>query len=199
MANSISSTDHHATNKCFPINEEADMKESKTSMNLEAHKSNEERAKLSDNLRVNRRNCILLVRVSLGVNIGVLVAVCTVLIAFGSSEPILFSWGPASPARGILLSIYFSILVISIVLIGLHIRVNSTSDVSTYNSNPARFAIDTMVAALLATQILYKITTPITAGAANPVALSNLGISVLHATTLYVLWNEYAANFSYKS
>jgi hypothetical protein len=50
-----------------------------------------------------------------------------------------------------------------------------------------------MIAALLTTQILYKITTPATAGPANPVAISNLCISVLHATTLYLLWQKHTA------
>lgn len=50
-----------------------------------------------------------------------------------------------------------------------------------------------MIAALLTTQILYKITTPATAGPSNPVAISNLCISVLHATTLYLLWQKHTA------
>ena len=35
------------------------------------------------------------------------------------------------------------------------------------------------------------ITTPATAGPANPVAISNLAISVLHAVTLALLWRQY--------
>jgi hypothetical protein len=49
-----------------------------------------------------------------------------------------------------------------------------------------------MAAALLATQVLYKVSTPATAGPANPVALSNLGISALHAATLALLWRQHA-------
>ena len=51
-----------------------------------------------------------------------------------------------------------------------------------------------MIAALLLTQILYKITTPATAGANNPVAISNLCISAFHAVTLYLLWHRHTAD-----
>ena len=123
------------------------------------------------------------VRLSLTLNIVVLIAVCTVLIAFGDSEPVTSVWGPATAARGILLSIYFSILVVSVVLLVLHSHFN--------DSEQDKVAIEHMVAALLSTQILYKITTPATAGPANPVAISNLCISALHALTLYLLWQKH--------
>ena len=125
--------------------------------------------------------CLIFVRISLAVNIAVLIAVCTVLVAFSSSEPVIYTWGPPTPGRGILLSIYFAILVVSIVLLTLHIN--------THSAGNTRTAVESMVAALLSTQILYKITTPATAGAANPVAISNLCISALHAVTLYLLWH----------
>jgi hypothetical protein len=116
------------------------------------------------------------VRLSLAVNIVVLIAVCTVLIAFSSSEPVVYGWGPRTSGRGILLSIYFAILVVSILLLAMHSRYPNNS------------AIHHMVAVLLTTQIIYKVSTPATAGAANPVAISNLCISALHAVTLYFLW-----------
>jgi hypothetical protein len=116
---------------------------------------------------------------SLVVNIAVLVAVCTVLVAFPSSERITFVWGAPTAGRGILLSIYFAILFMSGVLLAAHSRCADKKPVQH------------MVAAMLATQIAYKITTPITAGALNPVALSNLAISLLHAATLYKLWNHH--------
>ena len=116
------------------------------------------------------------VRLSLAVNIVVLIAVCTVLIAFSSSERVVFAWGPPSSGRGILLSIYFAFLFVSILLLAMHSR------------NPNNAAIHHMVAALLATQIMKKVSTPATAGAVNPVAISNLCISGLHAVTLYLLW-----------
>lgn len=119
------------------------------------------------------------IRASLVTNIAVLVVVCTVLIAFGSSEPVVFAWGPPTAGRGILLSIYFAILANSLLLLWLHARCADKS------------AVEHAVAALLSTQILYKITTPATAGPANPVAISNLAISALHASTLYHLWRQH--------
>jgi hypothetical protein len=119
------------------------------------------------------------VRSSLTANIAILVVVCTVLIAFGSSEPVLYAWGPSTAGRGILLSVYFSILVLSVLLLVLHARCADKA------------AIEHMIAALLAAQILYKITTPATAGASNPVAISNLAISVFHSATLYQIWQRH--------
>lgn len=119
------------------------------------------------------------VRISLAVNAAVLIVVCLVLIAFSSSEPVVYAWGPPTAGRGILLSIYFAILAASLLLLWLHVRCADKS------------AAEHMVAALLAVQILYKITTPATAGVSNPVAISNLCISVLHAATLSLLWRQY--------
>jgi hypothetical protein len=112
------------------------------------------------------------VRISLGVNIFVLIAVCTVLIAFSTSEPVIYSWGPPTPGRGILLSIYFSILVVSMVLLVLHTHSNASSN---YNN---KAAVEHMIAALLAAQVLYKITTPATAGAAWLHASTSSGVAV---------------------
>ena len=79
-----------------------------------------------------------MVRLSLTLNILILVTVCTVLIAFGNSEPVVYAWGIPTAGRGILLSIYFSILVSSIFLLAFHI----------INSNFP--AIEHMIFALLA-------------------------------------------------
>lgn len=105
----------------------------------------------------------ILVQLSLGVNILVLVPVCVSLLrnaAWCDS-----AYGPPSPARGILLSIYLAILLLSAVML----------------ARPAAGAI----MALLAMQIIYKVTTPFTVGTfANRVVLSNLAIALLHAITL---------------
>jgi len=127
---------------------------------------------------IGPKACDLFVRISLGINIGVLIAVCTVLIGFSTSDLVIYGWGPPTASRGILLSMYISILVVSIVLLALYTRSNKSS----------RATVENMIAALLATQILYKITTPATAGVDNPVAICNLCVSVLHALTLYLLW-----------
>lgn len=121
----------------------------------------------------------LSVRISLAANVAILVACCSVLIAFSTSETVEYCWGPPTPSRGILLSVYFAILVSSLLLLWLHVRCAEKS------------AIEHMVATLLVVQILYKITTPATAGASNPVAISNLAISVLHAATLLQLWRKH--------
>jgi hypothetical protein len=121
----------------------------------------------------------IFIRISLAVNMGVLSAVCTVLLAFSNTEPVLHAWGPPTAARGILLSVYFSILVVSSFLLGLHI----------FSTNKA--TSEHMIAALLVVQTLYKVTTPATAGPLNPVALSNLGICVLHAVTIYHIWQRH--------
>jgi hypothetical protein len=86
---------------------------------------------------------------------------------------------PPTAGRGILLSLYFSILCLSLLLLWLHVR------------SADKAVAEHMSAALLAAQILYKITTPATAGVSNPVAISNLAISVLHAATLYLMWQQY--------
>jgi hypothetical protein len=107
-----------------------------------------------------------MVRVSLGLNIAVLVPVCAVLIL--NVAPFVDVWGLATPARGILLSMYLSILILSV---GLWMQ-----------RNPM------LVAPLLAMQICYKVTTPITVGTiTNPVVISNLAIAIVHAITLWII------------
>lgn len=121
----------------------------------------------------------IMIRISLKINVVVLIAVCSVLIAFSNSHPVVSVWGPPTAGRGILLSVYFAILFVSVLLFVCHIH------------NENKTPIEHMVAALLMTQILYKITTPATAGASNPVAISNLVVSVLHLGTLFLLWRQH--------
>jgi hypothetical protein len=107
-----------------------------------------------------------MVRLSLGLNIAVLIPVCTVLIL--NLTPFVDVWGPATPARGILLSMYVSILVLSI---GLWMQ-----------KNPM------LVAPMLAMQVCYKVMTPITVGTiTNPVVISNLVIAIVHGITLWYI------------
>ena len=76
-------------------------------------------------------------------------------------------FGERSPARGILQSVYLSILVVSVAL--LFIR------------DPRA------IAALLVVQIVYKLTTPFTVGTLrHPVVVSNLGIAAFHLATLFL-------------
>ena len=104
---------------------------------------------------------------SLSLNILVLVPVC-LSIAF-KADWALAAYGPATPARGILLSIYVAILVCSAALL----------------AKPTA----AMVAALLLVQVVYKLTTPFTVGTINnPVVISNLAIAAFHSLTLWTIW-----------
>jgi len=106
---------------------------------------------------------------SLVLNIVVLVPVCAGLLM--QADWIQASYGEANPARGILLSVYLSILVASALLLALR------------DPGP--------VATLLLVQIVYKLTTPFTVGTFhNPVVISNLGIAAFHAVTLIVIWQR---------
>lgn len=108
-----------------------------------------------------------MISLSLLLNIAVLVPVCTGLLTEANWAQ--GSYGPATPARGILLSVYLAILAASVLLL--------------VSRNPAA------VAALLLVQVIYKLTTPWTVGTfGNPVVLSNLGIAVFHAVTLLVIF-----------
>lgn len=104
---------------------------------------------------------------SLLLNIVVLVPVCTGLLTDASWAT--EAYGPASPARSILTSVYLAILIASAVLL--------------FNGNPQ------YITALLAIQVIYKFTTPFTVGSTqHPVVVSNLWIAAFHTLTLITLW-----------
>jgi hypothetical protein len=108
----------------------------------------------------------LMTSLSMLLNLAILVPVCASLLL--SAPWTVAAYGPPSPARGILLSIYLAIGLLSALLL---LR-----------------PVPAAVAALLAVQVLYKITTPITTGSlSNPVVISNLLIAAVHAATLIVL------------
>jgi len=108
-----------------------------------------------------------LIVLSLLLNIAVLVPVCVGLIT--DANWCQFGYGEMTTARGVLLSIYLSILLVSCLFLVFR--------------NPSS------VAALLLVQILYKLTTPVTVGTLqNPVVISNLGIAIFHTVTLVVIW-----------
>jgi len=111
-----------------------------------------------------------LIIASLLLNVAVLVPVCFSLLT--RAEWTLAAYGTATPARGILLSVYLAILLGSAVLL--------------LKPVPA------MVAALLLVQVAYKLTTPFTVGTLNnPVVLSNLAIAAFHSLTLVAIWREF--------
>jgi hypothetical protein len=100
---------------------------------------------------------------SLCLNVAVLVPVCGGLLADARWTQTAF--GGRTPARGILLSVYGAILVVSAVLL-----------VSGQTSQAVP---------LLWTQVVYKVTTPFSVGTLrNPVVVSNLGIAAFHLATL---------------
>ena len=107
--------------------------------------------------------------ISLLINVCVLVPVCVGLMTNAAWAQ--QGYGPSSPARGILLSIYMAICALSLVLL--------------FRPNPM------MVAALLMVQVVYKVTTPFTVGTVkNPVVVSNLAIAAVHVVTLIVIWRS---------
>jgi hypothetical protein len=107
-----------------------------------------------------------MILISLIVNILVLMPVCIGLV--GDVPRVSSVYGDDSPARGILLSVYGAILLVSIALL--------------FKPLPI------LVAPLLLVQILYKVTTPFTVGGfTNPVVISNLFVAALHLITLYLI------------
>ena len=117
---------------------------------------------------------MLLPKLSLALNILVLIPVCSGLLL--KANWALDSFGIETPARGILLSIYLTILIFSAVLL---------------------FKFDAkMVIALLSVQIIYKILSPIMVGTlTNPVIISNLFIALFHTFSVWKLWVIEKINF----
>jgi hypothetical protein len=105
-------------------------------------------------------------KLSLILNILVLIPVSSgiLLNSFWAVE----AYGPDAPARGILLSIYLAILIVSAVLL---VKFD------------AKF-----VMALLTVQIIYKVLSPIMVGTlTNPVIISNLFIALFHSLSVWKL------------
>jgi hypothetical protein len=107
-----------------------------------------------------------MIYISLIINVVVLIPVCIGLVSDASW--VEYGYGPASPARGILLSIYGSILLVSLGLL----------------INP----LPMLVAPLLLVQVLYKLSTPFTVGdLTNPVVISNILVALVHLVTLVLI------------
>ena len=108
-----------------------------------------------------------MIYISLAINI---VALVPIVILMAMKSPLVdTAWGPITEARAILWSIYIAILVASIFLVFI--------------------PVVAFVAALLAVQVIYKLTTPFTVGTiSNPVVISNLAISALHIATLATMF-----------
>lgn len=105
-------------------------------------------------------------RISLVLNVLVLVPVVGGLV--GSATWAEEAYGPPTPARGILLAVYLSILLMSCVLL---VRPEPRA-----------------TAALLSVQVVYKLLTVATVGILlHPVVLSNFAIAGVHLVTLWRL------------
>jgi hypothetical protein len=111
----------------------------------------------------------MMMRLSLVVNVLVLTPVCWGLLL--NAPWVSHGYGEFSAARGILLSIYAAIWLVSLGLL--------------WRTSP------TAVASLLMIQVMYKITTPLTVGTLdNPVVISNLVIAALHSVTLLLMLRD---------
>ena len=111
----------------------------------------------------------ILIVLSLALNIAVLLPVCYGIVtdAAWARE----SYGEVTAARGILLSIYLSILLVSTGLL--------------FYREPK------YVAALILVQIIYKVITPFAVGTiSNPVIISNLLIAGFHSITLFLIFRK---------
>ena len=110
-----------------------------------------------------------MIRLSLLLNIAVLIPVCVGLLL--DAAWVVHAFGAATAARGILLSVYGAILIVSTVLL---LRQEAM-----------------LVAPLLLVQVIYKLTTPLTVGSLqNPVVISNIVIAAVHLATLSLILRE---------
>lgn len=114
-----------------------------------------------------------MVYVSHAVNVVVLCAVCAALLR---NDPTMeAAFGPASPARGILTCVYLAILLTSLYAL---VRAGFGAPHVALNIALVLFPL----------QILYKTATAFVVGTDNPVVITNLAISALHAVTLALIW-----------
>jgi hypothetical protein len=111
----------------------------------------------------------MMVFCALLLNVAVLVPVCGGLL-FNAAWT-RSAYGDDTPGRRILLSVYLTIGLASVLLM--------------FHQQPLA------VATLQAMQVVYTLTTPLTVGTfANPVVLSNLAIAAFHAATPETLWRN---------
>jgi hypothetical protein len=117
-----------------------------------------------------------MITASLILNIIVLIPVCFTLIM--NFEEMQKTAGIFTPARGILLAIYLTILLASAFLL---------------------FFMDTKLAfALFVMQIVYKLISPVTVKTIkNPIVICNLLIAVFHLVTIYTMLKADAIHFDF--
>ena len=107
-----------------------------------------------------------MVTASLLINILVLIPVCIALMA--NVEKVKIAAGVFTPARGILLAMYITILIASLLLLF--------------------FDYPEFTFALFFMQIVYKYLSPFTVKTIkNPIVISNLLIASFHLVTVYIM------------
>lgn len=110
-----------------------------------------------------------MIKLSLLLNIVVLIPVCSGI--FANANWAIISYGNNTPARSILLSVYLSILLFSIILL--------------FRTDPK------MIATLLCVQIIYKFITPFAVGSlSNAVVISNIFIAIFHCFNVLLIWKD---------
>ncbi len=110
-----------------------------------------------------------MIKASLILNIIVLIPVCLELLR--NSERVHKTAGIFTPARGIQLAMYITILIASIILLFLQQPV--------------------LAFGLFSMQIVYKLLSPFTVKTIkNPIVISNLAIAIFHLVTVYTMFNS---------
>lgn len=119
-----------------------------------------------------------MITASLILNIVVLIPVCFFMLT--NNHRMVKTLGEFNPARGILLAIYTTILLASILLI---------------------FLPDVKLAfALFFMQIVYKLLSPFTVKTfKNPVVISNIFIAIFHLVTIYTIIETGTLQFEFFS
>lgn len=117
-----------------------------------------------------------MITASLIINIMVLIPVCYFILT--NNFRMVKTMGEFTPARGILLSIYSTILLASILLL---------------------FFLDVKLTfGLLFMQIVYKLLSPLTVKTfKNPVVISNIFIAIFHLVTIYTMIKADALHFDF--
>ena len=110
--------------------------------------------------------------ISFLINLGVLVSI--VPASLRDTDTMLAAYGPASPARGIVVAVF--ITVMALCFVGL---------VTIALGLPLAREIGLMI---LPAQVLYKGLTAVTVGTSNPVVRANLAIAAFHIVTWATLF-----------
>lgn len=117
-----------------------------------------------------------MITASLILNIAVLIPVCFFMLT--NNLRMAKTMGEFTPARGILLSMYTTILLASILLL--------------------LFLDSTLAFALFFMQIVYKLLSPFTVKTIkNPVVISNIFIAIFHLVTIYTMVESNTLHFDF--